>query len=320
MVSDLTTSNDVLNYAAGQARLAPSVHNSQPWRFVMTDDSLEIHADRDRQLAVLDPTGRQLLISCGCALLNARTAVAARGYQPIVERFPDSARPDLVARLRLPQQQPRWVALGALDQFVPRRRTSRTPYLDEVIPPPVIDDLIRTAAAEGGVMTELRHREHRAAAADLSRHAAELEDAEPAYREELRRWTSTDPQRADGILTVPAGSAGALVEAVASFRLLPQANGSQSPDPCLLVLATPGDDRAGWLRAGEALERVWLEATQLGYVASLFTQVIEIPHTRQRLRAALGLPQPPHVLLRVGRAAAPPASNRRPLAELLTCR
>ena len=78
-----------LRQAAVRATLAPSVHNTQPWRFVLTQGNLEIHANWTRKLRVLDPTGRQLLISCGCALFNARVALAASGYDAVVERFPD---------------------------------------------------------------------------------------------------------------------------------------------------------------------------------------------------------------------------------------
>ena len=63
-----------------RATLAPSVHNTQPWRFVLSPDALEIHADRSRQLRVLDPRGRQMTLSCGCALFNARASLAAAGY------------------------------------------------------------------------------------------------------------------------------------------------------------------------------------------------------------------------------------------------
>jgi hypothetical protein len=58
------------------------VHNTQPWRFVLEDGALQVHADPARQLQVLDPTRRQLLISCGCAVFNARVSLAASG-QPL---------------------------------------------------------------------------------------------------------------------------------------------------------------------------------------------------------------------------------------------
>ena len=91
-----------------------------------------------------------------------------------------------------------------------------------------------------------------------------------------------------------------------------------SLNQCLLLLGTTQDQSAAWLRAGEALERVLLEATLRGYVASLFTQVIEVPRTRQLLRRELNVAINPHVLLRVGRAPKTPASRRRRLADVLS--
>ena len=69
---------DILRNAAARATLAPSIHNTQPWRFRLGRHSLEMLADPDRQLRVIDPGGRQLMISCGCALFNARVG----GRQP----------------------------------------------------------------------------------------------------------------------------------------------------------------------------------------------------------------------------------------------
>jgi hypothetical protein len=87
---------------------------------------------------------------------------------------------------------------------------------------------------------------------------------------------------------------------------------------CLLILGTEADSELNWLRAGEALEHLWLRATRLNYVVSLFTQVIELPHTRERLRAELSLGMQPHILLRVGRASRTSASMRRKLVDVLT--
>ena len=86
---------NTLHRAAARAALAPSVHNTQPWRFVVTHDTVEIRSDLSRQLTVLDPRARQLTISCGCALFNARVAIAAAGFEPVVARFPDPEIPEL---------------------------------------------------------------------------------------------------------------------------------------------------------------------------------------------------------------------------------
>ena len=87
-----------LRRAAVRATRAPSVHNTQPWQLTVSPTSLELRADFDRRLRVLDPHGRQLLLSCGCALLNARAALAESNVVPAVQRLPYAGQPDLLAR------------------------------------------------------------------------------------------------------------------------------------------------------------------------------------------------------------------------------
>src|SRR3978361_989068 len=79
-----------LRRAAVRATLAPSVHNTQPWSFTIADGALGISADFTRHLQALDPVRRQLLISCGCAILNARAALAADGYGAALRDVPDA--------------------------------------------------------------------------------------------------------------------------------------------------------------------------------------------------------------------------------------
>ena len=90
-----------------------------------------------------------------------------------------------------------------------------------------------------------------------------------------------------------------------------------SKDQTLVLLCTAGDSPSEWLRGGEALERVLLEISRHGYRASPLTQVTEVPSARAELRRELRLTGYPHVLLRVGRAAATPASRRRRLVDVL---
>jgi nitroreductase len=314
-----------LRQAAVRATLAPSVHNTQPWRFVIGPDTLEVYADRTRQLRVLDPTGRQLLISCGCALLNARVALAGAGYDAVVQRFPDPARPTLLARVRIEAEPVGWRPLGKLDPVIEHRQSNRRRFSDDPVPAEVVRDLVIAAAAEQAQLFEITLPEHRAAVAGLTQEADRQENGDPAYRAELRAWTSADASRRDGVpaMAVPHvnGAAGDDIPIrdfdTSGMGWLPS-NTRSTMGQCLLLLGTTADKPAAWLRAGEALERVLLEATLRGYAASLFTQVIEVPRTRYLLRKDLGLDMNPHVLLRIGHAPKTPASRRRRLVEVLT--
>jgi hypothetical protein len=315
----------VLRRAAVRATLAPSVHNTQPWRLVISNGALEIHADWTRKLRVLDPTGRQLLTSCGCALFNARVALAAAGYEAIVERSPDPTETGAVALVRLPNQPVGWLPLRRLDAVIELRQSNRRRFADEPVPRDLVETLVAAAAAEDAQLIEITKPEHRSATARLSQEADREENADPGYRAELRAWTSADPSRRDGVpaTAVPHADAGSGDDIpIRDFDThglgwLPTKTAS-SMNQCLLLLGTVQDQPAAWLRAGEALERVLLEATLRGYVASLFTQVIEVPPTRQLLRRELSVAVNPHVLLRVGRAPTTPASRRRRLADVLS--
>ena len=314
-----------LRQAAVRATMAPSVHNTQPWRFVIGPDTLEVHADRSRQLRVLDPTGRQLLISCGCALLNARAALAGAGYDAVAERFPDPSRPTLLARVRIGDEPVDWRPLGGLDPFIEHRQSNRRRFSDDPVPPEVVHDLVAAAAAEEAQLLEITRPHHRSATARLTQEADREQNADPAYRAELRAWTSADANRRDGVPAVAVPHVtGAAADDIpirdfdtSGMGWLP-GNTRSSMNQCLLVLGTPADRPAAWLRAGEALERVLLEATRHGYAASLFTQAIEVPRTRYLLRKELAIDMNPHVLLRIGHAPKTPASRRRRLVDVLS--
>lgn len=200
MVNSLATRAELLRRAAEQALLAPSVHNTQPWRFVLTADALEIHSDPRRQLRVLDPCGRQLIISCGCALFNVRVALAARGYHPVVERFPDPNRPDLLARVSPASEPGAELVIGTLDRYIISRQTNRRRFTDETVRAEVISQLMDYAADEETMLFHVQAMNHRLAVARLSHEADAAENADPAYRAELRAWTSDDSKRQDGVL------------------------------------------------------------------------------------------------------------------------
>jgi nitroreductase len=309
---------------AARAARAPSIHNTQPWKFVVRDGVFEVHADAGRQLHVLDPQGRQLRISCGCAVFNARVALAAAGAAVNVDRRPDSWRPDLVARL-ITTGGAADMSVARLDEVIDSRATNRRRFADEEVDPEVMEQLVAAARREGADLVPVVRADHRLAVARLSQFADRYELANPAYRAELRRWTTDDPRRTDGVpaFAVPLVDGTADDEVPlrdfdsAGMGWLP-GNTSSSSGQCLLVLSTERDDAAAWARAGEALERVLLEVTRHGYAASPLTQAVEVAHTRELLRSELSLSGHPQLLLRVGRAPEVSSTRRRPLADVLT--
>lgn len=326
MTISARTAEHLWRRAIAAAVRAPSVHNTQPWSFVVAGDRLTLRADRRRQVPVLDPTGRQMLISCGCALLNLRVWLAAAGVPVHVARNPDPRAPDLLTVLAAgapdaPAPDP---TLAALEPMIAKRHTNRRRFTAEPVPDDLIIGLVRIAAVEDSVLYPVTADPHRAAVAALSQRADAMEYSNPAYRAEVRAWTTDDPARRDGVpaLAVPhvGGESGDEIP-IRDFDSrgtgwLPTETASTRTQ-CLLLLGSVADDPQSWLRAGEALERILLEIVAAGFTASPLTQVVEIATTRAQLRQQLALSTYPHVLLRVGRAAPTPGTPRRAVADVL---
>ncbi len=299
------------------AARAPSLMNTQPWRFVVRGDRIELRADAGRALPVADPAGRELTLSCGAALLNLRVAAARARRACAVRLLPHPAEPDLLAVARLTGVPDRDGDLAELYEAIWLRRTNRYPFRDDPVPGPVRDELRAAAAAEGAQLDWLTGYD----AWNAVRVAREAElDAEydPARRAELDRWTGVDPARGEGI---PAEAVGPRVDG----RAVPLRD--FAPDlvdrPAaqfehviqLALLSTEEDSRADWLRAGQAMERVLLTATARGLAASFLSHPLERADLRSALRDPLGGPEYPQMLLRIGYpTVAAPATPRRRVA------
>lgn len=277
-----------LRRAAVQATLAPSVHNSQPWLFAIADGELGISADFTRQLHAVDPTRRQLVISCGCAVLNARASLAADGYAASLQRSSAPLERQPLGRLvDGGDPDPRLIALDAV---ISLRRTNRQPFAEDPVDTELVDILRDAARLEGAELVAIRSEADRQVTKILSRRASAYQTADPGYRAELRAWLG----------------AGGFREDV-----------SWSDNQCLLLLGSATDDPRDWLSTGQALERIWLEVTWAGYALSPLVQVVEVASTRALLRSELGLTMRPQVLLAVGRAPATQMSRRRKLVEMI---
>lgn len=297
----------VLRRAAVRATMAASVRNMQPWRLGLRSDRLDILADRRRRLPVFDRSGRQLHLSCGCALFNARVALAGAGLGEYLTRGPGWAEPDLLAVLWPdPQLRPN-PTLAALDSVLAVRRTSWGPFTAPIVDG-VLPDLLAAARGSGAALAPVDP----AVAASSARLAARILDADPAYLAELRAWRTLDPTRRDGLVCGRRPGVGPDHDA---GTWLP-ADEDWNAGSCL-VLGTSADDPGSWLRAGEALQHVLLVAAGLGVAVHVMSVSIEVPVARGLLAEAAPEAGFPQLVLRVGTAPEAPPSARRRLVDVI---
>lgn len=311
--------------ALGLAVRAPSVHNSQPWRWHADPvaGTIGLTADVGRQLPAIDPTGRDLLISCGTALHHAVVAFAALGWRARVQRLPEHDDPDLLATIRFCRCEVDQVDV-ALAAAIPRRRTDRRLYSSWPVATGDIA-LMAARAARSGVM--LRQLDSLDALRAVVSEAVRVHLADNDYLTELTAWSGNYGSSAG----VPARNIPVPdPDAVLPGRLfagpaLAQPSGASAADDhsALLALGTETDDRLAWLRSGEATSVVLLTATALGLASCPVSEPLEVPQTRAVVRDdVFGDAGYPQMLLRVGWApvnADPlPATPRRALAEMLS--
>jgi nitroreductase len=276
-----------LRECVGAAVAAASVHNTQPWLFRLRDDGLDVFVDRDRQLRTLDPTGREMFVSVGAAILNLRVALQAQEYVVTCDLMPDPDDPDLAARVRIIGRDEPSLVTVLLADSIPRRHTNRRPFAERVIPDQTLDALAEAAAAEG-VMLMVADDILREGVLSLTRTAENRLRRNRHYRAEIARWTTAGGVgRKDGVPRQALGPRDR--DEAIPLRDLAVGHGTSTTivtfesHPTILLLLTADDSEADWLRVGAALQRVLLTATVNGLAATPLTQLTEVPVLRELL-------------------------------------
>jgi hypothetical protein len=293
-----------LHDAVGAAICAPSIWNTQPWLFRLGGNDagggrVDVLADRRRRLAVADPHGIGLRMSCGAALFNLRLNIGHQGFEPETTLLPDPTRTALLATVlcgpRRPATAAETASYEALYDAIPRRASNHRPFLDRPVPQPVRTALRDAAQAEGCWLDFLVGPGAVAMAAELVRSADRVLNRDQAYLAELAQWPhpSVDADPADLVA------------------------GDGDGDPVVAVLGTDTDQPHEHLLAGQALQRMLLTTTKAGLVTSLFFQPIEVATAREELRAGLRRRGWPSMLIRTGYGVPVKPTSRRELREVV---
>lgn len=314
---------ETVRTALALASRAPSIHNTQPWRWRVGDESLHLFAEPELHLLHTDPDSRDLLISCGAALNHCTLALAALGWQSKVHRFPNAADPYHLASIAVQRWTPSEVDVG-LAAAIPRRRSDRRIYSGWPVPNADVA-LMGARVARAGVTMRRVDVATDVRAMLASAVHEHVNDAD--YLTELTMWsgrhaaTAGVPARNTPISEPEARVPGRLF----AGPMLAQPSGVsvEGDRGILLALGTVEDDVVARLRAGEATSLALLTATAVGMATCPVTEVLEISETRDRVQAEVfGLDALPQMLIRVGWApvnADPlPATPRRALSEVAT--
>jgi regulatory protein YycI of two-component signal transduction system YycFG len=302
----------LLNYAV----LAPSNYNTQPWKFNVSGNDIEVFSDKTRWLTFADADQREFYISIGCALENLLIAAGHFGYIGEVQYFPEPNRTDLVATVRLIPGGKLENEGHGLFQSILERHTNRQPYENRTIPDSDLR-LLNNTTEKGFWLNVASDPKIKSEFRDLEVRADTIQYDNIEYKSELGYWLGQGVMGPTGIQAK-----------IAQFEVLFLDVGKDQTkkDSDLLnstfelgIITSSENDRTSQVKAGQLLERVWLVATASNIRVQPMSQVIEVPQIKAEL--AKLVPDKGSYLQQTFRLGyAPPETEltpRRPLKEVL---
>jgi nitroreductase len=308
-----------LRFLVRYAVLAPSTRNTQPWRFRVDRERIEIRADLTRWHAVADPDRRELYLSLGCAIENLLVAAEQFGFRHAVAYLPAWPDEEVAAALAFrPGGQGTPERRGLTLSTLLARRSAHGRFSSSEISATDITALGQCLTEPDLEFSSATEPARRRVVQELHRMAHEIALADPAYRAELADWVE------GGAFGTPwpisklgraAIASGGVARQLARFDAI--AVGSA---PLLMLISSRDDDRPSQIRSGQLLERLWLAATARGLGLQPLSAALAVPRLRTRLSTLMGARLPwAQQLVRVGRAGRPSGHRtpRRSLEEVI---
>lgn len=306
------------------ATLAASSHNTQPWRFRLGEDRIEMVPDFSRRTAVVDPDDHHLFASLGCAAENLAVAAGARGRSGEL-RFNPANDGSVVFEFESGPE-----TRSPLFDAIAQRQSTRTEYDGRPVRTADLETLAAAAAVPGVDLVLITDRPQIERVRDLIVAGNSAQMADAAFVRELKTWLRFNPRQAletgDGLFSAASGNPslptwlGPLVfdwvfraeaENDKYARQLRSSSG-------VAVFVSERADRDHWVRAGRACQRFALQATALGLKHALVNQPVEVPRLRPDLASLVGMPgRRPDLVMRFGFGPALPLSPRRPVEAVL---
>ncbi|MGJ4938933.1 Acg family FMN-binding oxidoreductase [Bradyrhizobium sp. HKCCYLS1011] len=309
---------DVIRYAT----LAPNSHNTQPWRFRVTNDVIEVLPDFARRTPVVDPDDHHVFVSLGCAAANLAIAASASGRPGELVLTADGAGVHYTFTTNQPRTEP-WL------EAITKRQSTRAEYDGRAVSTADITRLQTAGAAPGVNLVIVTARAEMATIGELVVAGNSAQMADPAFMRELKQWVRFNPRSAmetgDGLFSSASGnpSLPTALGRIAFDRVV--SAGSENDKYARQIASSAGlavfvgdeADSMHWIKVGQACQRFALEATRLGLKLAFINQPVEIADLRPELARLIGTTKRPDLVLRFGYGPTLPYAPRRPVAEVL---
>lgn len=304
--------------------LAASSHNTQPWKFIVGDQTIRITPDFSRRCPVVDPDDAHLFKSLGCAAENIVHAAAAQGLRADVGR--DEHLHALVIHLTPDSSR----VETALARAIPSRQCTKSPYESSPLAPEQLAELARAGASDGVRVIFLTEQDQKSMVTEFVNRGNQAQLSDPDFRNELISWIRPNDReslaRGDGLSgrttgqpSVPTWLARWLLPVVVRPKGQMKTDAANiSASAGIAVFVTEDDGVAAWVEAGRCYERLALQATALHVRNAFINQPIEAASIRPEFERWLGLEdEHAQLMVRFGTGSEMPFSIRRPIDEVM---
>jgi hypothetical protein len=316
------------------ATLAPSGHNTQCWKFQVSENTVTVWPDLERATPVVDPDDHHVYVSLGCAVENLAIAGLAHGLQAQVDSTNPAANGIKVTfRPCTPQ-------VTSLYESIPNRQVTRVEYNGEKLSDDELQQLQKTAldGTSGVTLLFLTDNESIKTAQDYIVRANSKQMQDASFRNELKDWVrfgdSDCLNKGDGLMGPAMGSPsmprimGSTLPRLVGSKIFDWTVTAESENrkiekqiassAGLAVIVSQVDDAEHWVEAGRVYERFALAATSLGIKNAFLNQPVEVAEVRPEFARAFGLEGRPDLIVRFGKGGTGlPHSLRRPVEDVI---
>jgi hypothetical protein len=316
------TLEDFVRYAT----LAPNSHNTQPWKFLLAENSVEILPDLTRNCPVVDPDDHHVFVTLGCAAENLLIAANARNRPGEVTVNSDNKNSTIqiaTGRGAITDRE--------LCDAIPLRQSTRSEYDGQSLSQSEFEALEKAAAMPGVETLFIADRQKMNGVLEyvIEGNSAQVDDS--AFVQELKDWIRFNPNAAlevkDGLFTACSGNPTSptwlgsfmferfFTKDAENDKYTKQMQSSSG----VVVFVADKESEDGWINVGRSFQRFALQATALGIRHAHLNMPIEVSNIRPEFASWLGIPgRRPDLVIRFGKAPPLPMSLRRPVKEVIT--